>query len=319
MTLTKSNSRLSSFYEGKESPYYSYSNFLKDVFSEKVYKVPIHLYGTCPNRDGTCGKGGCIFCGEEGGSSEWDTLGSIREQLQKNMKKMEKRYKAKIFIAYFQNFTNTYLPLEQFKENLSQIRVKGIVGLNIATRPDCIGDEYIKVLEEYNKDYLVTVELGLQSANDATLKKINRGHDLSCFEEAVARLKERNIRVSCHLILDLPWDKELDIIKAAEVMNRLEVDEVKIHNLYITKGSKLAKLYLNKEFEPLCMEDFIERTILFLEHLNPNIVIGRLTGRAPKDSVEFANWSHSWYYVRDEIIKNMLISDRIQGSRYTTY
>ena len=312
-----SNSILKEYYKGTQSPYYSYSMFLKEKFKEKVYKVPIHLKGTCPNRDGTCGQGGCIFCGEEGGSFEWESLGTIADQISFNKTQMNKRYKAKKFIAYFQNFTNTYLPLEKFTTNLKEAKVEGIVGMNIATRPDCIPNEYIDVLADLNKDYLVTVELGLQSVNDETLKIINRGHDLSCYIDTVNRLKENNLRVSTHLILDLPWDTREDIVMAAKTMNQVKSDEVKIHNLYIVKGSKLGKLYSENKFTPSSMEEFIERTILFLENLDPNIVIGRLTGRAPQEEVELANWNRSWYFVRDEIIKRMLISDRYQGSKHT--
>lgn len=309
------NQILKEFYKGDISPYYSYSQFLKEYFGEKVYKVPIHLKGTCPNRDGTCGTGGCIFCGEEGGSFEWETYGSVEKQIFENKEKMRKRYKAKKFIAYFQNFTNTYLPLEEFRNNLISAKQEDIVGMSISTRPDCIEDEYIQVISELSDLYLMTVELGLQSVNDNTLRVINRGHDLSSFIDAVKRLKKKKLRVSVHLILDFPWDTDQDIVEAARIMNCLGVDEVKIHNLYIVKNTPLAIMYKSGQFKPMEMNEFINRTIIFLENLDKNIVIGRLTGRAPQEKVEAANWDRSWYYVRDEIIKKMLISNRFQGSK----
>lgn len=310
------NTILRAFYEGKVSPYYTYSQYLVNEFGEKVYKLPIHLLGTCPNRDGKSGSGGCIFCGEEGGSFEWESKGSIKEQLIFNMTKMGDKYKSRKFIAYFQNFSNTYLPLNRFKENLEQVKLPGIVGINVATRPDCLEQEYIDILAQYSEEYVVTVELGLQSANDETLQIINRGHNVSSFVDAVGRLKEKNIRVCTHMILDFPWDGEEDIIDGAKLLNSTQVDEVKIHNLYIIKNTKLFDMYRMGTFVPLELEDFIDRTILFLEYLNPNIVIGRLTGRAPQNEVQNSNWNHSWYFVRDEIIKKMLISNKKQGSKY---
>lgn len=281
----------------------------------KVYKVPIHLKGSCPNRDSTVGVGGCIFCGEEGGSFEW-IQGSVREQFQKNKEQMKARYKAQGFIPYFQNFTGTYLPLDTFKENLEAVAEEDIVGVSISTRPDCVGDEYLLAAKEIFPDKSVTFELGLQSANEKTLQAINRGHGIDEFIDASIRIKEKGLRLTVHMILDLPWDSREDVRSGAELLARVGADEVKIHNLYVAKNTKLADMYTSGAFVPLPMEEFMERTILFLEHLPPEMVIGRLLGRAPEKDVLFANWNRSWYYIRDEIVRRMIEENRPQGHLY---
>lgn len=281
----------------------------------KVYKVPIHLKGSCPNRDGTAGVGGCIFCGEEGGSFEW-IQGSVREQFQKNKEQMKARYKAQGFIPYFQNFTGTYLPLDTFKENLEAVAEEDIVGVSISTRPDCVDDAYLLAAKEIFPDKSVTFELGLQSANEKTLQAINRGHGIDEFIDASKRIKEKGLRLTVHMILDLPRDSREDVRSGAELLARVGADEVKIHNLYVAKNTKLADMYTSGAFVPLPMEEFMERTILFLEHLPPEMVIGRLLGRAPEKDVLFANWNRSWYYIRDEIVRRMIEENRPQGHLY---
>lgn len=278
----------------------------------KVYKIPIHLKGTCPNRDGTKGRGGCIFCGEEGGSFDW-VRGSIREQYRNNKEFIAKRYKAEGFIAYFQNFTGTYLPIEDFRRSLEEIALENPLGVSISTRPDCLGEEYLDCAEDLFGAENVTFELGLQSPNNETLDLLNRGHSVEDYIMGARRLKERGFRLSTHMILDLPWDKEGDMIKGAKLLNEVGSDEVKIHNLYVPKGTKLAEWYGHGEFQPIEMEAFINRVILFLEHLDPDMVIGRLLGRAPEENVLFANWGRSWFYIRDEIIRRMEREGKRQG------
>lgn len=293
-------------------PYLSYSAYSRKVYGMKVYKIPIHLKGTCPNRDGTKGKGGCIFCGEEGGSFDW-VRGSIREQYRNNKEFIAKRYKAEGFIAYFQNFTGTYLPIEDFRRSLEEIAPENPLGVSISTRPDCLGKEYLDCAEDLFGAENVTFELGLQSPNNATLDLLNRGHSVEDYIEGARRLKERGFRLSTHMILDLPWDEESDMIKGAKLLNEVRSNEVKIHNLYIPKGTRLAEWYIKGEFQPIEMESFINRVILFLEHLDPDMVIGRLLGRAPEENVLFANWGRSWFYIRDEIVRRMEREGKHQG------
>lgn len=299
--------------------YNTYSKYLFNKFGEKVYKLPISLPLTCPNRDGIISTGGCIFCGEEGGSFEnLPSILSIKEQLEKNKEYIGKRYNAKKFIAYFQNFTNTYLPFEEFKQCIDNALIEDVVGISISTRPDCINDKYLEYLslikEEYNVE--ITVELGLQTVNYHSLEIINRGHTLGEFLDASIRLKRYNIRNCVHLILNLPWDEKIDVIENAKIVSALGVDEIKLHALYIVDGTHLGKLFKTGEISLISKEEYIERVIVFLEYLDPNIVIQRVIGRAPEENSLFVNWNESWWKIRDEIVAIMESRDSKQGIKF---
>lgn len=296
--------------------YYKYSEFLKEEFGEKIYKLPISLDLTCPNRDGTCGRGGCIFCSEEGGSHEnLDNKLSIKDQLIKNKEYIGSRYNAKKYIAYFQSFTNTYMPFYDFKKNMEEVmEVEDIVGISISTRPDSISDEILDYLASLKEDYLITIEYGLQSINNYTLEKINRGHSFSDFIDATLRTKDRGLRVCVHMILNLPWDSMDDIIEASKIMSILKVDEVKLHSLYIVEGTMMAKMYKNNEFEIISKDEFIDRVCYFLAYLNKDISVQRLLSRAPKEVTLFCNWDTSWWKIQDEIMDRMDELELIQGS-----
>lgn len=299
--------------------YRSYSEFLKDEFHEKVYKIPINLPLTCPNRDGNLSLGGCTFCGEEGGSFEsLSDLLSIREQMDKNIEYIGRRYKAKKFIAYFQNFTNTYLELDRFKKYVKESIRENVVGISISTRPDCINDDYLEFLAEIKKEHnlLITIELGLQTVNYHTLMKINRGHGLSEFIDALLRIKRYDLRICTHLILNLPWDDMVDVIENAKTLSALGTDEIKLHALYIVRGTAIGDQYENKEFTMISKDEYKKRVISFLEYLDPAIVVQRIIGRAPKENGLFVNWDTSWWKIRDEIVENMLEKKTYQGKRF---
>ncbi len=299
--------------------YRTYSGYLKREFGEKVYKIPINLPLTCPNRDGNLSLGGCTFCGEEGGSfGNLSPTLSVEEQMEINIEYIGKRYKAKKFIAYFQNFTNTYLELHRFKDYIRSSIREDVVGISISTRPDCINDEYLeflnKIQEEYNLS--ITIELGLQTVNYHTLKKINRGHSLSEFIDASLRIKKYKLRICTHLILNFPWDNMLDIIENAKLISSLGIDEVKLHALYIVKGTELGNQYERGEFQMISREDYEERVIRFLEYLDPDIVVQRIIGRAPKENGLFVNWNTSWWKIRDDIVKTMEKDNTYQGKKF---
>ena len=298
-----------------ENLYYKYSEFLKETFGEKVYKLPISLDLTCPNRDGTCSTGGCIYCSEEGGSHEnLENSLSIKEQLEINKKYIGSRYGAKKFIAYFQSFTNTYMDFDEFKSNIEQVlEVEDIVGISISTRPDCIEDEFLDYLKGLNQEFLITLEYGLQSVNNKTLKIINRGHFLSDFVDAVIRTKKRNLRVCAHLILNLPWDDMEDVIEGANILSILNVDEVKLHSLYIVDNTKMGEMYKNGEFVLHSKEDYIKRVSTFLAYLDEKIALQRLLGRAPEEKTLFSNWDTSRWKIYDEIMEYMKENNLKQG------
>ena len=292
--------------------YRKYSDFLREKFGEKVYKLPVKLDLTCPNRDGTCGVGGCIFCGEEGGSFE-NNFGSVRDQLLKNKELIKNKYKANKYIAYFQNFTNTYMPFEDFKRVIEESLIEGVVGLSISTRPDYLPKRHLDYLEELNKNYFVTVEIGLQTPNYHSLKKLNRGHGLSEFIDAALKLKKRNLNVCTHIIIGLPWDDDLDILECAKILNVLGIDEVKIHALYILKDTALGKMYERGEIEPISLDDYKKKVILFLRNLKDDIIVERIIGRAPYENSLFCNWNTSWWKIRDDIIEVMHENGYTQG------
>lgn len=298
-----------------ERLYYKYSDFLKDKYGEKVYKLPIKLPLTCPNRDGKVGRGGCIFCSETGGSHEnLEATLSIKDQLEKNKSYIGSRYGAKKFIAYFQSFTNTYLSLDDFIKNIEEVReVSDIVGISISTRPDCIGEEFLDYLESLKDQYMITLEYGLQTVNNKTLEKINRGHSLSDFLDAVLRTKKRNLRVCTHLILNLPWDDMEDAIEAANILSILKVDEIKLHSLYLAQGTKMAEMYKRGDFVLRSKEDYIKTVAGFLAYLDKDIAIQRLLSRIPEEESVFSNWSTSWWKVQDEIISYMEDNNLYQG------
>lgn len=292
--------------------YRKYSDFLREKFGEKVYKLPVKLDLTCPNRDGTCGVGGCIFCGEEGGSFE-NNYGTVREQLIKNRDHIKSKYKANKYIAYFQNFTNTYMPFEDFKKVIEGSLIEDVVGVSISTRPDYLPKKHLDFLEELNKNYFVTVEIGLQTPNYHSLKKLNRGHGLAEFIAAALELKRRNLNVCTHIIIGLPWDDDLDVIECAKILNVLNIDEVKIHALYILKDTALGKMYERGEIEAISLDDYKKKVILFLRNLKDDIIVERIIGRAPYENSLFCNWNTSWWKIRDDIIAVMHENGYTQG------
>ncbi|HZK33019.1 MAG TPA: TIGR01212 family radical SAM protein [Tissierellaceae bacterium] len=303
---------------GKKT-YNIYSEYLKSRYGQKVYKLPVNLPLTCPNRDGNLSVGGCTFCGEEGGSFEnLENTISVKDQLKKNMDYIRHKYKANKFIAYFQNFSNTYIPIDKFKEYINDSIIDDIVGISISTRPDCIADNYLQFLSDihYNKGIDITIEIGLQTINYNTLKKINRGHGIAEFIDGVLRIKRFGLRSCVHLILNLPWDNKDDIIETSKVVSSLQIDEVKLHSLYLMDGTVMANQYKNGEFELCSKQEYIDRVILFLEYLNPDIVVQRIIGRAPKENCVFVNWQESWWKIRDEILSQMEENESYQGKKF---
>lgn len=297
--------------------YNTFSDYLKKRYGEKVYKLPVGLPVSCPNRDGTCGTRGCTFCGEIGaGYENLPAEMSVSEQLAANKAHIIPKYKAKKFIPYLQNFSNTYLPPERLRAYVEEAcAAEDIVAVYIATRPDCISDEYLALLADIRDRYGVDicVELGLQSVNYHSLQKINRGHTLGEFLDAVLRIRAYGLQSCAHLILNLPWDDMTDVIEAAKVLSALQVDQVKLHALYIVKGTKMAEQYEAGELQLISCAEYQQRVIAFLEHLAPDIVLQRLIGRAPEANTLFSNWHTGWWKIRDTITKTMEENGQYQG------
>lgn len=296
--------------------YNTYSEYLENKYGERVYKLPVNLPITCPNRDGTCSYGGCIFCGEVGAAFEnLPPAMPVEEQINENMEFIGKKYKAQKFIAYFQNFTNTYMPLEEFKKNILHAIKDNVVEIAISTRPDCIRDDYMAFLNEVKEKYGVniSIELGLQSVNYKTLKTINRGHTLAEFIDAVMTIQKYGFDVCAHLILNLPWDTIEDTIECAKIISALRIKQVKLHSLYIVKDTPLAKMYSDGKFDMGKYMDYVERVIIFLEYLSGDIIIQRVIGRAKEEYTIFSNYGTSWWKIKDTIDEEMEKRNTYQG------
>lgn len=303
----------------KNFPYNTYSCFLKKKYGEKIYKLPIKINATCPNRDGLLGYGGCIFCGIEGGSFENLNYNfSITEQLEINREKISKKYGVNKFIAYFQNFTNTYINLGKFKNMVEEAaNSNNIVGISISTRPDCITRFHLDILKELEieKNLDICLELGLQTANYQILKKLNRGHGLAEFIRAQKLIKEYGFESCVHIIIGLPGENMEDVVETSKILSVLEVDFVKIHSLYILKNTALGKMYLKNKITLIEKQEYINRVIEFLRYLSSDIVVERVIGRAPEEDSLFCNWGNSWWVIRDEIIKIMTENGIYQGDK----
>lgn len=301
--------------------YNAYSNYLLKKYGEKVHKLPINLPGTCPNRDGTLGWGGCIFCDEQG--SGFECLPStypVKLQIEEAKNFFGRRFSVKKFIVYFQSFTNTYLPLEDFQKNiLAAAEEEDVVGVSISTRPDCVSDAHLDFLAGFmaERKLDIDLELGLQTVNYHSLAKVNRGHTLAEFIDAVLRIKRYGLKTCVHLILNLPWDDVLDAVENAKVLSALGVDYVKLHSLYIVRGTVLGDMYERGEITVCTSDEYVERVGLFLEHLDPSVVVQRLAGKGPRDKVLFCNWGMSWWSLRQKIEDHLIKNDIWQGKKFS--
>lgn len=298
--------------------YYAYSDYLKNKYGQKVYKLPVNLPVSCPNRIN--GNKGCSFCAECGtGFEAMDNQNSVAEQLIQTKEHIEKKYNAHKFIAYFQNFTNTFLPIDDFyKYILEASKVPDIVEIAISTRPDCISDEYLKLLSDIKNNFgiEIIIELGLQTVNYHTLNSINRGHTLAEFIDAVLLIHKYGFEICTHVILNLPGDDMSDAIETAKILSALRVPVVKIHSLYIAKNTRLCESYENGTISLCSKEEYIDRLINFLEHLNPEIVVERLFSRVPEKDAVFSNWGTSWWKLKDEVTNQMISGNHYQGKQY---
>ena len=274
--------------------YRDYNSYLKDIFGQRVQKISLDAGLGCPNREGGISGKGCIYCDQKGSGTGANTLRdiSIRDQIIEGIEWAKKRYSAKKFIAYFQSYTNTYAPAKNLKELYDQIiPYEGIVGLSIGTRPDCIDREKLQLINSYTDNYLVWVEYGLQTSHDKTLAAIDRGHDVKTFVDAVNMTSEYGINICAHVILGLPGESKEMMLETARFLAEQPINGVKIHSLYVTKGTQLAKMYLNGDFSCMKREEYIETLIDFLELLPPGFIIQRVTGDPDRETLIAPAWT----------------------------
>jgi len=273
--------------------YNDFNTHLRGLFGCRVQKITIDAGLSCPNRDGTISTGGCIYCNVRGSGTGAYAQGiSITEQLIRGKNALAKRYKAKKFLAYFQSFSNTYASLDRLKRLYEEaLAVEDVVGLSIGTRPDCIDEAILDLVSGYVNDYLVWMEYGLQSARDETLSLINRGHDVQCFKQAVAATKNRGINICAHVILGLPHENRTHMLQTAEMIAGMGIDGVKIHLLYVIKGTPLEALYRQGKYRCLSQEEYVDLVCDFLECLPKDMVIQRLTGDPHPEEIVAPEWS----------------------------
>lgn len=300
--------------------YKSFNTFLREYFGEKVYKISVDGGFTCPVRDGTKGWRGCIFCNVKSftppNAERWK---SIKDQIKEGIEKARVYKKAKKFAVYFQPYTNTYGEVEKLRELYYEAlgADESIVGMFIGTRPDCLPDDVIELLEEINKKTFLVVELGLQSANPRTLEIIQRGHTVEDFTEATLKLKEKGIRVLAHVIIGLPGDSEEDYIKTAEYLSELGVFAVKIHPLHVVRFTLLEVWYREGKYTPLTLEEYAKYAVEFLEHLSDSIYVARLTGEAPDKFLVAPEWCRNKFNVLNKINKLMEELNTFQGKKFS--
>ena len=274
--------------------YRDYNTYLKEIFGQRVQKISLDAGLGCPNRDGGISGKGCVYCDQKGSGTgakiQRDI--SIKEQLSTGIEWAKKRYGALKYIAYFQSFTNTYAPVEILKDLYGQaLSYEGMVGLSIGTRPDCIDREKVEFINSYTDNYLVWIEYGLQSSHDTTLTAINRGHEVKAFVDAVNITAEYGINICAHVILGLPGETKKMMMETARFLADQPINGVKIHSLYVTKGTQLAKMYLDEEVSCMERDEYIETLIDFLELLPPEFIIQRVTGDPERDTLIAPAWT----------------------------
>ncbi|MBR2467544.1 MAG: TIGR01212 family radical SAM protein [Clostridia bacterium] len=270
---------------------YNYFNdYLKEKFGERTLKICIDGGFSCPNRDGKCGHGGCTFCGERGAGENTKNI-AIAEQVTTHLSSY-RGGRANKFIAYFQNFSNTYADVATLRAKYNSALIDDrIVALAIATRPDCVTEEIVNLLKEYTDKYYVYVELGLQTANETVAQKFNRGYTNQDFVNAVKLLNKAKIDVVTHIMVGLPYEEENDILDTVKLINSLDIMGVKIHSTYIIQGTKLEKLYTQREYIPLELTSYVDNVCNIISHLRKDIVICRITGDAPKNILVAPEWN----------------------------
>ena len=306
-------------YDYGEKRYYSLDYYLKKNYGEKLYKLSLNGGMTCPNRDGTCGHRGCIFC-SAGGSGDFASSPSktITEQISDGKKLIARKYTGHSYIAYFQAYTNTYAPVDYleklFMEAIMEPEVKI---LSIATRPDCLSTEILSLLEKLNKIKPVWIELGLQTIHEKSAQFIRRGYPLSVFEDAVQKLNSIGVEVIVHVILFLPDESEEMMLETISYLNRMKIQGVKLQLLHVLKDTDLALYYEKHHFHLPTLEEYVVLLSKCISLLRPDIVIHRLTGDGPKDILIEPKWTGNKRLVLNTIQKYLKTRDIRQGKEYS--
>ncbi|MGO2082779.1 TIGR01212 family radical SAM protein [Vagococcus sp.] len=305
------------FKTSQQKRYYTWNEALRETFSEKLFKVPIDGGFDCPNRDGTVATGGCTFCSVSGsGDMMIAPSDPLPIQFRKEVDQMHKKWpKTKQYIVYFQNFTNTHAPLEVIKHRFEQVlNEEGVVGLSIGTRPDCLPDEVVAYLAELNERFYLWVELGLQTTYEATSQMINRAHDYQTYLDGVAKLRKHNIRVCTHLINGLPGEThEMMLENVRRTVQNSDIQGIKLHLLHLMTNTKMVKDYQEGRLQLMSQTDYVRLICDQLEIIPPNVIIHRLTGDAPRETIIGPMWSLKKWEVLNAIDQELVKRKTYQG------
>lgn len=297
--------------------YHSLNYFLRNKFGEKIFKISLDAGFTCPNRDGKVGKGGCIFCSARGSGDFTGASKSLKIQFEEVKNIMERKWKKGKYIGYFQAYTNTYAPAKVLREKYEEIiNIEDVVGIAIATRPDCLDEDVLEVLKDISKKKYLWVELGLQTIHEDTAKLINRGHDLKSFITGVEKLRALNIDVVAHIIYGLPFETRDMMMETLDFVANSPIQGVKLHLLHVMKGTKLEKVFYDTGFKLLDMDEYISIIADSVERLPENMVIHRLTGDSPRDLLIGPMWSLKKWEVLNAIDKEFETRSSYQGKNY---
>ena len=302
----------------KNKRYNTYSEYIRKKYGERIQKVTVDAGFTCPNRDGTVAKGGCTYCNNESFNPGYNSaLKSITQQIDEGVKFLKRRYGVQKFIVYFQPYSNTYASLEILKKYYEEaLRYPDVIGLTIGTRPDCIDEDKLDYLKTLSENYDITVEYGLESISDDTLKRINRGHDYQSYLNALELTKKRGIKTCTHIILGFPWEDKNHWMKTAAELSKLRLHFLKIHQLHIVKDTAMGKQYLRNPFKLLTHTEYIDVITSFLERLNPKTIIQRLSGEAPLPVLIAPKWGKRYAAIVQDIDREMEKRDTWQGKLY---
>lgn len=298
--------------------FYSLNNYLKEKFGKKIYKVSLDGGFTCPNRDGKISHKGCLFCSDRGSGEFTGERGkTITEQINEQLEFIKSKNNDGNVIAYFQNFTNTYGDIEYLRKIYYEaLSHKKVIGIAIATRPDCLDDEVLSLLSEINEKFFMWIELGLQTAKDNIAEIINRGYKTECYIQTCKKLNEKNIKFVTHMIVGLPYEEKQDLFDTVNLINKVKSWGIKIHLLYILKNSQLEKYYNEHQFKIYERDEYTTIVLELLERLNPEIVIHRLTGDAKKEDLFLPLWSADKRGVLNEIQRKLKLNDTYQGKEF---
>ncbi len=274
------------------SGYNDFGTWIRSQFPYKVQKISIDAGFSCPNRDGSISKGGCIYCDNRTFNPSYcDSKTSVTQQLEEGKRFFARKYPDMKYLAYFQAYTNTYAPLSKLRALYEEaLQVDDVVGLVIGTRPDCVSEELLDYLEELNQRTFLIVEYGIESANDDTLRLINRGHDFACSRDAIQRTHDRGILVGGHVIIGLPGEDAEESVRQAPIISSLPLDILKIHQLQVVKGTRLAQMYAEKPFHLYTVDEYIDVIVRYIRQLRPSLILERFVSQCPPELLIAPRW-----------------------------